>query len=433
MSGAAKELPSSSVGNYIQLFGLVLAFGVVGYSYMKKERIWPYLVAQFSGDISGDMSTSGPGSGRLSAVPEKERGIYSAEHLHPAIVSVTTSWGRWPGFFIRENALITSKQVAEPDPEKLTALQEQVDRNRQLLALEEEKMRSYRARLKNMGRGSSKKELNLLISERKKYLADFRFQQEKDEQRLAQQKKAQEHPIIKIIFADSSEQRASLVQINEEYDLALLTSSPSVSQKTVLQPPPLDALLRLGDSVFVPGGSVGVEVRLTAAIFAGYRRLGVQNRMFLQIDTEISQDKSGGPVLDAAGYVRGVVTRTVQDGKGGGFAIPIEKVLDEFAAVLAVLQEQEVRTSLSGNAGGNLTKNGLQGLKKEKEGEREGKKTLGQYIFVRPLTPLSGSARINPEQHLGRAYLYRESDRSAQEWASQRRPWRPDYSRILSF
>ncbi|MCI5157764.1 MAG: serine protease, partial [Candidatus Electrothrix sp. AUS1_2] len=44
--------------------------------------------------------------------------------------------------------------------------------------------------------------------------------------------------------------------------------------------------------------------------------------------------KSGEPVLDATGCVRGVATGAVGQEEGAGFAVPIERVLEEFAAVL---------------------------------------------------------------------------------------------------
>ncbi|MDU9048122.1 MAG: S1C family serine protease [Candidatus Electrothrix sp. Rat3] len=319
MRNAAKELPFSDIGKYIQLLGLLLAFGVAGSSYMKKEGIGPYSAAPPPDDLPSSL--------------KQEVSIAGLDQARLATVSVRTSWGRGAGFFIRKSFIITSKQVVEPDAEELAALQEQVRRNRQLLNFEEEKLSSYRARLKQMGRGSSKDELKILMNEREKHLADFRFRQEKDELDLAAQKKASEHPAIKIVLADGSEQSASLVQMSQEHDLALLTLA-SVRNSPVLEPSPPSAVLRLGDPVFVYGSSPDAEKRVTPAIFSGYRRIGVQNQMFLQVDTEILLDKCGGPVLDAAGYVRGIATRAVQDGKAIGFAIPIERVFDEFAAVL---------------------------------------------------------------------------------------------------
>lgn len=328
-SGSAKEPSSSAVGKYIQIFGLMLAVGVTGSFYMKKEGIGP----ERSGAATGATVSSA-----------EENPVFSAGQFRPvipvssAIVSVQTSWGKGTGFFIQENAVITSRHVVESDPVKLAAWQERVEHDRSVLALEEEKLNSYQARLENMGGGGSKDELKLLISERKKHLADFRFRHEQDEQRLAEQQKAREHPALKIILSDGSEQSASLMRVSREYDLALLISAP-VRKRSVLKPAPRCSPLRAGDVVFVPDDSArsdtGLTTGISTGIFSGYRRVGVQNRMFLQIDGKISPDKSGGPVLDAAGYVRGVVTRSIRADKGAGFAVPVDKVFDEFAAVLA--------------------------------------------------------------------------------------------------
>jgi S1-C subfamily serine protease len=334
MSDAAKELPSSNIGKYIQLLGLLLALGVIGSSYMKKEGREAHSAAQSSGESTDSPERiPGPGLSRSIAALEEKNTISLAKQVGPAMVFVKTSWGRGSGFFVRKNFIITCKQVVEHDPEKLAALRKQVRRNRQLLDLEEEKLSSYRARLKQIGRASSKDELKFLILEREKHLADFRFRQEKDELDLAEQKKALEHPAIKIVLADGSEQSASLVQMSQDYDLALLTVA-SVQNSPVLESSPPGSLLRSGDPIFVFGGSADPEKRVTSEIFSGYRRVGVRNQMFLQIDAEIHQDKIGGPVLDGAGYVRGIATGTVQAGKGVGFAIPVERVFDEFAAVL---------------------------------------------------------------------------------------------------
>ncbi|MCI5167349.1 MAG: serine protease [Candidatus Electrothrix sp. GM3_4] len=329
MSGAPEELPFSDIGKYIQLLGLLLILGVAGSFYMKKEGIWPYLAAQSLSDPARSFRQE------ISSTAGLEQGtvLFTVDQPRPVIVSVKTPWGIGSGFFIRKNFIITSKQAVEPDLEKRAALQEQVQRNRKLLDFEEEKLISYRARLQRMGRGSSKDGLEILTLERERYLVDFNARQEKDELRLAKQKKTREHPAIQIILSDGSEQGASLVQMSQEYDLALLTSV-SVQGSPFLDPPPPDSFLRLGDSFFVFGGSAKPEEVMITGIFSGYRRIGVQNQMFLQIDKKIPLDKSGGPVLDAAGYVRGVAIRTVRNGKGVGFAIPIERIFDEFSSAL---------------------------------------------------------------------------------------------------
>ncbi|CAK8714483.1 Trypsin-like peptidase domain-containing protein [Candidatus Electrothrix laxa] len=331
MSNAEKELPSSDIGKYIQLFGLLLALGVAAYFYMKKEGIGPYAAMQSSDELTSSLKQEGAIAG-----VEQRTGLSAVDQVRLATVSVRTSWGRGTGFFIRKNFIVTCKHVVEPDFENMAALQEQVQRNRQLLDFEEKKLNSYRVRLKKVSRGSSKDGLKILILERERYLADFKARQEKDELDLAEQKKARQRPAIQILLSDGSEQSASLVQISQTYDLALLTSV-AVQKNSVLEPSPPGALLRLGDPIFVSGSSTDPEKSVTTGVFSGYRRIGLQNQMFLQIDPEIFLDKSDGPVVDAAGYVRGIVTGTVRKSERTDFAIfaiPVERVFDEFSAFL---------------------------------------------------------------------------------------------------
>ncbi|WP_446010801.1 S1 family peptidase [Candidatus Electrothrix sp.] len=335
-----KELPSSNVGKYIQLVGLILACGALPFSYMKKEGLWLYADTQLPDTAQDD------GVGRLHAAPANTAATSSqrregkattgfAEQVQQAIITVTTPWGQGTGFFLKEDVLITGQYLVEPDLNKMAALEDRVIRNKKILQRELAQLADYHARLSKMQRRKAKKALSLLITEREEYLAHFRAQQEKDEQILTQQKQAwkqaQNQPGIRVILANRVEQQAALLQSNADYGLALL-SLPSAQNNSVLKPPlPRNDLLRLGAPVILPR-SVPVDGRnWTFGTFAGYRRIGPDNRMYLQIEAKLSQNKSGTPVLDSAGFVRGVVT---QVGQGPIFAVPVEKVLDAFAGSL---------------------------------------------------------------------------------------------------
>ncbi|MCI5159609.1 MAG: hypothetical protein D3906_14505, partial [Candidatus Electrothrix sp. AUS1_2] len=178
---STKELPWSNIGQYIQVFGLLLTLGVVSSSYMKKEGIGPYASTR-----PADKARSTTATVRPARVSGERTAPVLVEKVRPALVSVTSSWGRGAGFFLRENFIITGRHCVEPDQERMAALQEQIERNRKLLVLEEAKLANYLARLEKMRKGHEQDELKLMISERKKYLADFRFRQEQDEQLLAQ-------------------------------------------------------------------------------------------------------------------------------------------------------------------------------------------------------------------------------------------------------
>ncbi|XCN72080.1 MAG: S1C family serine protease [Candidatus Electrothrix aestuarii] len=328
-----KELPWSNIGQYIQLLGLLLFFGVVGSSYMKKEGLGPYASAQTvdEGKPPEINVQFPPATGEKGA----RTALALAEAIRPSLVSVRTLWGKGTGFFLQGNFILTCKRYIEPDRDLLPALQRKIAKNTKLLAFEGEKLTSYQARLKKMRKGDERDKLKLLISERKKYLADFRFRQEQDEQRLVQQKQAQEQPEMHIMLADGSEHTAILVHMSSRYDLALLRLA-SLQKDTILASPPpstaFSAVLKLGELLVLPSSSP--TEKITIHSFAGYRRIGVQNQMYLQLNAVIPQEKSGAPVLDATGFVRGVVISAVGQEEGAGFAVPIEKVLEEFAAVL---------------------------------------------------------------------------------------------------
>ncbi|MCW5213552.1 serine protease, partial [Desulfobulbus sp. TB] len=152
---------------------------------------------------------------------------------------------------------------------------------------------------------------------------------------------AQKNPVITVRLTDGSEQQVSLVQISRKDNLALLSVQDDAVDAvySVLQPPPQGSLLRLGDTVVLPRG-FAAQKTMTLGTFAGYRRVGIQNRMYLQIHAQPVQHTGntahagGTPVLDTSGNVRAVVTKTVQDSRVVYFALPFARVLDEFAEVL---------------------------------------------------------------------------------------------------
>jgi hypothetical protein len=319
-----KELPFSSVGKYIQLVGLVLACGTLVFSYMKKERLWLYADTPLPDTTQDD--------GAVTSSQTRKDGITRdfPKQVQQAIVTVTTSWGQGTGFFLKEHALITGQHLVKPDLNRIVALQDRVAQNKELLQLEEEKLANYQARLSNMRKKKEKKALSLLITEREKYLNDWRAQQEKDEQVLAQQQQARQQPRIQIILANGVEHQASLQHIHGDYGLALL-SLPTAQENSVLESAPMGDLLRLGDLVVIPETLFGNDKEWITGVFAGYRRIGQDNRMYLQIKAKLSKGKYGSPVLDSTGAVRAVVSKA---GQGPVFAVPIEKVRDAFAGFL---------------------------------------------------------------------------------------------------
>lgn len=118
---------------------------------------------------------------------------------------------------------------------------------------------------------------------------------------------------------------ATVVGTDARVDLALLRLDGAG-----LQPLPLGsaASLRVGDTVVAVGNPYGLGHTLSAGILAQRGRLladGSGPRVdFLQLSMPLHPGNSGGPVLDAAGRVVGVLTGTHSAGQGIAFAVPAE-------------------------------------------------------------------------------------------------------------
>ena len=92
--------------------------------------------------------------------------------------------------------------------------------------------------------------------------------------------------------------------------------------------------MQQGDKVYTIGSPVGLRHTVTAGIFSGYRQHETNGQVYLQTDAAINPGNSGGPLIDEHGFARGVNTMILRDTQGIGFAIPIEKVFEEFRSTL---------------------------------------------------------------------------------------------------
>lgn len=89
--------------------------------------------------------------------------------------------------------------------------------------------------------------------------------------------------------------------------------------------------LAQGERLYTIGNPSGLTYSVTSGIFSGDRGRGDQR--FLQTDAPINQGNSGGPLVTESGRVVGINTSTLSGTQGIGFAIPIEAVYREFAAL----------------------------------------------------------------------------------------------------
>lgn len=118
---------------------------------------------------------------------------------------------------------------------------------------------------------------------------------------------------ILVTFADGTESIAEIVGAQPENDIAVLRA---------LQPPPMlipatlgnPNAMRIGDEAFVVGHPFGLYGSMSAGVISGLHRTyeipdsGVELQDLIQVDAAANPGASGGPVLNRAGHVIGIVT-----------------------------------------------------------------------------------------------------------------------------
>jgi S1-C subfamily serine protease len=137
---------------------------------------------------------------------------------------------------------------------------------------------------------------------------------------------------IRVQFADGLESDARVVVEQPENDLAVLQADtvPDDLAAALMRP---RADLQPGDAVVAVGFPFGIGPSVSAGVVSGLRREfrspgGARLSDLIQFDAAVNPGSSGGPLLNAAGEVVGIVTAMLDPGGGGfagiGFAVPIE-------------------------------------------------------------------------------------------------------------
>ena len=135
---------------------------------------------------------------------------------------------------------------------------------------------------------------------------------------------------IQVEFADGTRAAARVTAGRPEKDIAVLAVDrlPEVVVPAVLAGPP-----PIGDTVFAVGSPLGLRGSLTAGVVSAIdRTIATAGRATLdgliQFDAAVNPGNSGGPLLNRAGQVVGVVTALANPARqdffvGIGFAVPI--------------------------------------------------------------------------------------------------------------
>lgn len=255
------------------------------------------------------------------------------ERARNATVSIETPWGTTgAGFFVNQNYIVTNKHVVQFDEKKIAELRSKIEKDRRFIELEQQKLAEWKGKYRQMPQSPARSQLAMIIEQHEGELRKVLPRQEESERRLEKVDRKIQPSELKIILADGSTHAGNFLLVSPTQDLALL--SLYSAKAAHLEKPPAGKELNQGDKVYAIGSPVGLRHTVTAGIFSGYRAKGQDGRVYLQTDAAINPGNSGGPIIDESGYVRGVTTMILRDTEGIGFAIPIEKVYEEFGSTL---------------------------------------------------------------------------------------------------
>lgn len=135
---------------------------------------------------------------------------------------------------------------------------------------------------------------------------------------------------IVVRFADGTEANGQVVTRQPENDIAVLAVD---RLPEIIVPAVLGGGVQVGDPVFPVGNPLGLRGTLTAGVVSATGRTVTTERGgtladLIQFDAAVNPGNSGGPLLDRAGRVVGVVTGLANPTDesyfvGVGFAVPI--------------------------------------------------------------------------------------------------------------
>ena len=91
----------------------------------------------------------------------------------------------------------------------------------------------------------------------------------------------------------------------------------------------------VGETVYAIGSPVGLEKTVTQGIVSALGRRFVQIGDVIQIDAAVNSGNSGGPVVDMAGRLVGIVFAGIEQYQGLNFAVPAERLAAALPAMIS--------------------------------------------------------------------------------------------------
>ncbi|OPY75400.1 MAG: Periplasmic pH-dependent serine endoprotease DegQ precursor [Syntrophorhabdus sp. PtaU1.Bin153] len=141
---------------------------------------------------------------------------------------------------------------------------------------------------------------------------------------------------IRVKFMNGKEYEAYVLGSDPEFDIALLkvTDKTDLPYLKITKP----KSVRVGEKVVVIGNPYGLSSSVSVGVISALgRNLRIDDRIYanlIQTDAAINPGNSGGALLDTDGNALGIVTAIYGEGKGIGFAIPIDDVLNMLSEFL---------------------------------------------------------------------------------------------------
>jgi len=152
---------------------------------------------------------------------------------------------------------------------------------------------------------------------------------------------------IRVKFTNRQEYDATVMAADAELDIALLKIQSDRTDFPFLRISRRKPV-RVGEKAIVIGNPYGLSSSVTTGVISALgRNLRISNRVYvnlIQTDAAINPGSSGGALLDGEGELLGIVTAIYEEGKGIGFAIPIEDV----ASMLSEFSDAGAKRSILG-------------------------------------------------------------------------------------
>lgn len=280
------------------------------------------------------------------------------EEANLATVFIQTAAGSGSGFFLSNDGLIvTNRHVVRGSPVEMEEQARQISENEKKLKSWKQQLDQELERIKRSTKQLRRREQEIdtyarsagshpdqvsnartTLQENEKTLQNRQREYQNrvrkyEKQQLEFKKKIGEYRTrikklssqyeFAVTLADGAVKQVSLYTISERLDLALLKLNGYTTP--FLQPwtgPPLS----VGTPIYAIGSPLGLKGSVTSGVVSNNRG------EYIQTNAEIYPGNSGGPLVTVEGKVIGVNTMKMITDKfeGLGFAIPVQRVLDEF-------------------------------------------------------------------------------------------------------